>query len=87
MTAAVYEIIEAAQRRMRPIFLTTLTTIGGLIPLWISGGPLWEPMAIAIIFGLSFATVLTLGVVPIFYAIFFKVRYPRDYQFIRSCQI
>ena len=80
-------IIEAAQRRMRPILLTTLTTIGGLIPLWISGGPLWEPMAIAIIFGLSFATVLTLGVVPIFYAIFFGIRYPRDYQFIRSCQI
>jgi multidrug efflux pump subunit AcrB len=75
-------IIEAAQRRARPIILTTLTTIGGLIPLWVSGGPLWEPMAIAIIFGLSFATVLTLGVVPLFYAILFKVRYPKDYLFI-----
>jgi multidrug efflux pump subunit AcrB len=80
-------IIEAAQRRARPILLTTLTTIGGLIPLWVSGGPMWEPMAIAIIFGLSFATVLTLGVVPIFYAIIFKVSYPRDYVFvhINSC--
>ncbi len=75
-------IIEAAQRRARPILLTTLTTIGGLIPLWISGGPMWEPMAIAIIFGLSFATILTLGVVPIFYAIIFKVKYPKDYVFI-----
>jgi len=77
-------IVEAAQRRMRPIMLTTMTTIGGLIPLWMSGGPLWEPMAIAIIFGLSFATVLTLGVVPIFYAILYKVQYPKDYVFIHQ---
>ena len=80
-------IIEAAQRRIRPILLTTATTIGGLIPLWMSGGPMWEPMAIAIIFGLSFATVLTLGVLPIFYSILYNVRYPRDYEFIyqNSC--
>ena len=77
-------IIEAAQRRIRPIMLTTVTTIGGLLPLWISGGPLWEPMAIAIIFGLSFSTILTLGVLPIFYSIIFKVRYPRDYVFIHQ---
>jgi multidrug efflux pump subunit AcrB len=77
-------IIEAAQRRIRPIVLTTATTIGGLIPLWMSGGPMWEPMAIAIIFGLSFATVLTLGVLPIFYSILFKVQYPRDYKFIHQ---
>ena len=75
-------IIEAAQRRMRPIMLTTLTTIGGLLPLWFTGGPLWEPMAIAIIFGLGFATVLTLGIVPIFYSILFKVHYPKDYTFV-----
>ena len=75
-------IIEAAQRRMRPIMLTTMTTIGGLLPLWFTGGPLWEPMAIAIIFGLGFATVLTLGIVPIFYSILFKVQYPKDYTFV-----
>jgi len=77
-------IIEAAQRRIRPIMLTTATTIGGLIPLWISGGPMWEPMAIAIIFGLSFATILTLGVLPLFYALMFKVKYPKDYRFIHQ---
>lgn len=77
-------IIEAAQRRIRPIILTTLTTIGGLIPLWMSGGPLWEPMAIAIIFGLAFSTILTLGVLPIFYAIIFRVKYPKDYVFIHQ---
>ena len=67
-------IVEAAQRRLRPILLTTVTTIGGLIPLWAFGGLMWEPMALAIIFGLLVATVLTLGVVPVLYSIFYKVK-------------
>ena len=66
-------VIEAAQRRFRPIILTTCTTIGGMLPLWYGGGPMFEPMAIAIIFGLFFATALTLGVVPVLYAIFFRL--------------
>jgi multidrug efflux pump subunit AcrB len=66
-------IIEAAQRRLRPILLTTATTVCGLLPLWFGGGPMWEPMAISIIFGLLFATLLTLGVVPVLYSIFFRV--------------
>ncbi len=68
-------ILEAAQRRMRPILLTTCTTIGGLLPLWFGGGPMWEPLAISIIFGLTFATVLTLGIVPILYSIFYRVSF------------
>jgi len=66
-------VVEAAQRRLRPILLTTATTIGGLIPLYLGGGPMWEPMSIAIMFGLLFSTALTLGVVPILYALFFRV--------------
>ncbi len=68
-------VIEAAQRRLRPILLTTLTTVGGLLPLWLGGGPMWEPMAIAIMFGLVFATILTLGVVPVLYTLFFRVKF------------
>ena len=68
-------IVDAAQRRFRPILLTTATTAAGLLPLWFGGGPMWEPMAIAIIFGLIFATVLTLGVVPILYSLFFRVSF------------
>ncbi len=68
-------VVEAAQRRLRPILLTTVTTIGGLTPLWLGGGPMWEPMAIAIIFGLAFATVLTLGAVPILYSLFYRVSF------------
>ena len=68
-------VLEAAQQRLRPILLTTATTVGGLLPLWIGGGPMWEPMAIAIIFGLVFATVLTLAVVPILYSLLYRVRF------------
>jgi multidrug efflux pump subunit AcrB len=68
-------VVEATQRRLRPILLTTATTIGGLLPLWFGGGPMWKPMAIAIIFGLLFSTMLTLGVVPVLYSIFHKVKF------------
>ncbi len=66
-------IIESAQRRLRPIVMTTCTTVGGLLPLYLGGGPMWEPLAVAIMGGLIFATLLTLGVVPILYAVFFRV--------------
>ncbi|NKB71869.1 MAG: MMPL family transporter [Candidatus Latescibacteria bacterium] len=68
-------VVEAAQRRLRPIVLTTGTTIGGMLPLWYGGGPMFAPMAVAIIFGLLFATLLTLGLVPVLYALFFRVRF------------
>jgi len=68
-------IVAAAQQRFRPIMLTTATTALGLIPLWIGGGPTWEPMAITIIFGLLFATVLTLLVVPVLFRVFFRISY------------
>ncbi len=73
-------ILESAQRRMRPILLTTATTMGGLLPLWLSGGPMWEPMAISIIFGLLFATILTLGLVPVLYSLLFRVNF-RNYSY------
>jgi multidrug efflux pump subunit AcrB len=68
-------ILEAAQRRIRPILLTTATTIGGLIPLWLGGGAMFRSMAVAIIFGLFFATIFTLGFVPLMYRIFFRVSF------------
>ncbi|MCY4159511.1 MAG: efflux RND transporter permease subunit, partial [Bacteroidetes bacterium] len=67
-------VLQAAQARFRPIMLTTATTVGGLLPLWLGGDPLFVSMAVAILFGLIFATVLTLGFVPAFYCLLFRVR-------------
>jgi len=69
-------IIEAAQKRLRPIVLTTATTICGLLPLYLGGGEFWEPMAISIMGGLLFSTVLTLCVIPVIYASLFGIKEP-----------
>ncbi|MFQ5349752.1 MAG: efflux RND transporter permease subunit [Thermoanaerobaculia bacterium] len=73
-------VVESAQRRLRPILLTTITTLGGLIPLYLGGGPMYQPMAVAIMWGLVFATGLTLGVVPVLYSLFFRVSF-RDFSY------
>lgn len=63
-------LVYAGKVRLLPISETTLTTIGGLLPLALAGGPLWEGMAWLMIFGLTVSTVLTLIVVPCLYTIF-----------------
>ncbi len=67
-------IVDACQKRLRPILLTTATTVLGLIPLYLGGGEMWEPMALAIMGGLIFSTIFTLGVVPVFYVILFRIK-------------
>jgi len=73
-------IISACLQRFRPILLATFTTVLGLIPLYISGGEMWEGMAVSIMIGLLFGTVITLLFIPSFYSILFKVDYS-DYEF------
>jgi multidrug efflux pump subunit AcrB len=65
-------IMEAGETRFVPIILTTLTTVGGLLPLTLIGGTLWAPMGWTIIGGLLASTFLTLIVVPVLYKIFTK---------------
>ncbi|WEM44097.1 efflux RND transporter permease subunit (plasmid) [Photobacterium sp. DA100] len=67
-----FAIIDAATSRARPVLLGALTTILGVAPLLID--PFFKSMAVTIMFGLLFATVLTLVVIPLFYALFFRVR-------------
>ncbi|MCI4671430.1 MAG: efflux RND transporter permease subunit [Bacteroidia bacterium] len=67
-------IIEACQQRLRPILLTTFTTTLGLIPLYLGGGLMWEPMAIGIMIGLLFGTVITLLFVPALYLLLYRVK-------------
>lgn len=62
-------IVAAGQQRLRPIISTTLTTIGGIITLTITD-KLWEGLGVVIIFGIAFATILTLVVVPVMYSLF-----------------
>lgn len=62
-------IVAAGQQRLRPIISTTLSTIGGIITLTITD-ELWEGLGVVIIFGIAFATVLTLVVVPVMYSLF-----------------
>jgi multidrug efflux pump subunit AcrB len=68
-------IITAANHKFRPVILTTLTTSLGMLPLYISGGLLWEPLSLAIIFGLTFGTIIILLYVPVLYAVLFKVKF------------
>jgi len=71
-------IVEASLNRLRPILLTTATTIGGILPLYFRGNPTFQPMSVAIIFGLLFATLLILGIVPLLYSVLFRVDF-RNY--------
>jgi multidrug efflux pump subunit AcrB len=67
-------VIEAATTRLRPILLTTITTIAGLLPTAIGiGGKsvVWGPMASTIIFGLLFSTITALFVIPSLYGLFY----------------
>jgi len=71
-----YAIVDSGVSRMRPVMLAAATTILGMIPLLQDA--FFIGMAITIMFGLGFATVLTLIFVPTLYATFFKVKTPAD---------
>ena len=63
-------VVDAGLARLRPVLVTVLATVGGLIPLALEGGPLWEPMCYVQIAGMLVATLVTLVIVPVLYVIF-----------------
>ena len=65
-------IIDSAASRVRPVMMGSLTTVLGVIPLY--GDAFFQSMAVVLIFGLVFATILTLLLVPVLYAILFRVK-------------
>ncbi len=70
--ARMQAVVDAAVSRVRPVSLGMLTTVLGVVPLlW---DPFFQSLAVVIICGLSFATVLTLIIVPTLYTIFFKIK-------------
>jgi HAE1 family hydrophobic/amphiphilic exporter-1 len=66
-------VVKGGKSRLRPVLMTTLTTILGMVPMALStsqGSEMWKSMAITVIGGLTVSTVLTLVIIPTIYAIF-----------------
>ena len=65
-------LIKAGRNRLRPIILTTVTTLAGMIPLSLNlagGAEYWRPLAVSLIFGLAVSSFLTLIIVPVLYSL------------------
>ena len=80
-------VVTAGKSRLRPVLMTTMTTILGMIPMAISSGQgseMWSPMAIAVIGGLAVSTILTLIYVPTMYCIFGGVGIKRQRRTMRK---
>jgi len=69
-------VVEATLSRFRPIMLTAISTVLGLIP--IAPTVFWGPMAFAIMGGLFVATLLTLLVLPVFYITLYRAKQPAE---------
>ena len=65
-------VLDAGIMRLRPVLITMLATVLGLIPLSMHGGPLWEPLCYVQIGGLMLSTLVTLILVPTLYIIFVR---------------
>ncbi len=66
-------VVQAGRSRLRPVLMTTLTTILGMVPMAIGigeGSELWQPMGVTVAWGLSVSTLITLIIVPTVYAVF-----------------
>jgi len=66
-------VVMGGKSRLRPVVMTTLTTILGMVPMAIGtgeGSEMWSPMGISVIGGLTISTILTLILVPVLYCIF-----------------
>ena len=66
-------LVKGGRNRLRPIIMTTVTTLAGMIPLTLNfagGAEYWRPLAVSLIFGLAVASFLTLIIVPVLYSLF-----------------
>ena len=75
-TAPYTAVVEATVSRVRPVLMASLTTIVGMIPL--VGDPMYSSMAITIMGGLTVGTIITLVLLPLFYATLFHIRKPAN---------
>lgn len=80
-------VILGGKSRLRPVVMTTLTTILGMVPMAVGtgqGAEMWRPMGTAVIGGLTFSTILTLLFVPVLYCIFAYVGVRRNRKAMRK---
>ncbi len=76
-------VVEAGRRRFRPVLLTSVTTVAGLLPMLTETSfqaQLLVPMANSLCFGLILATLLILVMVPVFYLLYYRLVFGEDYQ-------
>lgn len=69
-------VVEATVSRVRPVLMASLTTIVGMVPL--VGDPMYSSMAVTIMGGLTFGTIITLILLPILYTVLFRIRKPKN---------
>ncbi len=79
-------VLEGGMLRLRPVLMTALTTVLGLLPLLLSSGigsEVQRPLAIVVVFGLTTSTLLTLFVIPVVYSLI-ENRLPKDYETLKN---
>lgn len=83
-------VVKGGKSRLRPVIMTSLTAILGMIPMAIGGGQgseMWKPMGIAVIGGLTISTVLTLVIVPVLYCVFAGTGVKRNRKKMRELEV
>lgn len=85
--AVISSVVTGGKSRLRPVLMTTLTTILGMVPMAIGGGQgseIWQPMGVAVIGGLTVSTLLTLVIVPVLYCVFAGIGIKRQRRLHRQ---
>jgi len=83
-------ILEGGKSRLRPILMTSLTTLLGMLPLALSSGEgseTWRPLGISIVGGLLFSMLISLIIVPVIYALFTNARLKRERKKLQAASI
>ena len=87
--SVVNAVVTAGRSRLRPVLMTTLTTILGMVPMAVSqgeGAEMWRPLGISVIGGLTVSTVLTLIYVPVMFCVFGSFGIRRKRRKLHKCQ-